>query len=225
MLMAAHAWNHYKSSGLESVLVSSFQSEYQYSTDKQTETGACIRVYPSMAQVAEKCLDQHVISTRIQPPPALTGHCQRGNFNRKFCPDSKFSNKNIFHTWHADLRLLLHPDNMIIIQLTPGSLPKTCQEQYIMLQNYIQANWQGQLLVRHLIQSMAPSRVGDAEKEAYLVRNKTPSVIWILYDQNPSKWSLEECQMGSTTVSKCQHIYFYILLRRCWHLDTAALPL
>ena len=37
------------------------------------------------------------------------------------------------------------------------------------------------------------SRVGDPEKEAYFVRNKNPTVIWILNDQNSSKWSLEEC--------------------------------
>ena len=36
------------------------------------------------------------------------------------------------------------------------------------------------------------SRVGDPEKEAYFVRNKDPTVIWILNDQNSSTWSLEE---------------------------------
>ncbi len=35
------------------------------------------------------------------------------------------------------------------------------------------------------------SRVVDPEKKAYLVRNKNPSVISILNDQNSSKWSLE----------------------------------
>ena len=35
------------------------------------------------------------------------------------------------------------------------------------------------------------SRIVDPEKKAYLVRNKNPSVIWILNDQNSSKWSLE----------------------------------
>ncbi len=35
------------------------------------------------------------------------------------------------------------------------------------------------------------SRIVDPEKKAYLVKNKNPSVIWILNDQNSSKWSLE----------------------------------
>ena len=37
------------------------------------------------------------------------------------------------------------------------------------------------------------SRVVDPEKKAYFVKNKNASVIWILNDQNPSKWSLEGC--------------------------------
>ena len=36
------------------------------------------------------------------------------------------------------------------------------------------------------------SRVGDPEKRAYFMRNKNPTVIWILNDQNSSKWPLEE---------------------------------
>ncbi len=36
------------------------------------------------------------------------------------------------------------------------------------------------------------SRVVNPEKQAYLVRNKNPSVIWILNDQNSSKCSPEE---------------------------------
>ncbi len=39
------------------------------------------------------------------------------------------------------------------------------------------------------------SRIVDPERKAYLVRNKNPSVIWILNDQNSSKWSI--LQSGS----------------------------
>ncbi len=45
------------------------------------------------------------------------------------------------------------------------------------------------------------SRIVDPEKKAYLVRNKTPSVIWILNDQNSSKWPLESLVVGTI----CSH--------------------
>ena len=43
------------------------------------------------------------------------------------------------------------------------------------------------------LRAVQSSLVGDPEKEAYFVRNKNPTVIWILNDQNSSKWSIEEC--------------------------------
>ena len=46
------------------------------------------------------------------------------------------------------------------------------------------------------------SRVGDPEKEAYFVTNKNLTVIWILNDQNSSKWSLEEYIVVGTL---CRH--------------------
>ena len=50
-------------------------------------------------------------------------------------------------------------------------------------------------------------RVVYPEKKAYLLRNKNPSVIWIMNDQNSSKWSLEGFYGGSTAVSSDQHLH------------------
>ena len=60
------------------------------------------------------------------------------------------------------------------------------------------------------------SRAVDPDKKAYLMRIKNMSVMWILNDQNSSKWSLEGCYGGSTAISTAlqenSHLHFYILL-------------